>query len=148
MGVNLPRRFTSRTNEPAEKRFALWIRIVLDDIQSERTTKLFSELWALSKHSTIVSDCVNEIYQRGRNILLELVGELNPKLDAEEREILAVYIQSATEGTTIFAGFGKPFQQRMPWLIAISIGSLTELVKTISSADIRQGVQPPLWRHI
>src|SRR5439155_12128957 len=51
----------SRTNEPAEKRFALWVRFVLEDIQSERTTKLFSELWALSNQNQFVADCVNRI---------------------------------------------------------------------------------------
>lgn len=138
----------SRTSEPAEKRFALWIRFVLEDIQSERTTKLFSELWALANQNTFVSDAVNRIYERGRNILRELIGELNPNLDAEECEAVAVFIQAATEGMTIFAGFGKPFYHRLPWLTAISTKALTDLIKTIESDAIRQGAQPLLWRRV
>jgi AcrR family transcriptional regulator len=138
----------SRTTESAEKRFALWVRFVLEDIQSERTTKLFSELWALANQNTFVSDCVNRIYERGRILLLEVIEELNPRLTAEEREVVAVFIQAATEGTTIFAGFGKPFLERMPWLTAIATENLTGLIKTIDSETIRQGVQAPLWRRV
>jgi len=138
----------SRTNETAEKRFALWIRFVLEDIQNERTTKLFSELWALANQNTFVNDAVNRIYERGRNILRELIEELNPSLDPEERETVAVFIQAATEGMTIFAGYGKPFYQRMPWLSAIATDNLTALIKTIDSATIRQGVLPVLWRRV
>jgi AcrR family transcriptional regulator len=138
----------SRTTESAEKRFALWIRFVLEDIQSERTTKLFSELWALANQNTFGAECVNRIYERGRILLLEVIQELNPRLDADEREAVAVFIQAATEGTTIFAGFGKPFCHRMPWLTAISTATLTNLIKTIDSDTIRQGAPPPLWRRI
>lgn len=137
----------NRTDEPAEQRLGLMIRIILEDIQSQATTNLFPELWALSNHDPFVADCVKDIYSRGRQVLLELIGELNPALDADEREAVAVFIQASTEGMTVFAGYNKPFADRMPLIESIAIKALTDLVRTIDSKTIRTGIRQPLWRR-
>jgi AcrR family transcriptional regulator len=137
----------NRTDEPPDQRLALMIRIILEDIQSQATTNLFSELWALSNRDTFVAECVNDIYSRGRAVLLELIGELNPGLDEQEREAVAVFIQASTEGMTIFAGYNKQFSDRMSLLESIAIKGLVDLARTIDSKTIRTGIRQPLWRR-
>lgn len=137
----------NRTDEPAEQRLALMIRIILEDIQSQATTNLFPELWALANHDAFVAECVNDIYSRGRAVLLELIAELNPALDPEEREAVAVFVQASTEGMTVFAGYNKAFSDKMALLESIAIKGLVDLVKTIDSRTIRTGIRQPLWRR-
>jgi AcrR family transcriptional regulator len=136
-----------RTDEAPEQRLALMIRILLEDIQSQATTNLFPELWALANHDPFVADCVNDIYRRGREVLLELIAELNPSLDAHERETVAVFVHAAIEGMTIFAGHNKPFSDRMPMIESISVKAIVDLVRTIDSKTIRAGIRQPLWRR-
>jgi AcrR family transcriptional regulator len=137
----------SRSDEPADQRLALMIRIVLEDIQSQATTNLFPELWALANRDPFVAECVNDIYLRGRLVLLDLIGELNPALDATEREMVAIFIQAATEGATLFAGHNKPFADKMPMFESISVKVLVDMVRTIDSKTIRSGIRQPLWRR-
>jgi len=120
-----------RTDEPAEQRMALLIRILLEDIQSQATTNLFPELWALANRDRFVADCLNDIYRRGREVLLDLIAELNPGLDDTEREMVAVFVQASIEGMTLFAGHDKLFADRMPLLESISVKALVDLVRTI-----------------
>jgi len=40
------------------------------------------------------------------------------------------------EGTTIFAGHGKPWAAQMPRIKAVAITSLVHVAKTITPADI------------
>ena len=131
-----------RTDESAELRLRLLIRFILEDIQSKATTHLFTELWALANHDEFVADCINEIYRRGRDLMVSLIAQINPKLDKEEREVVATFIQAATEGMTIFAGYKRPFASRMPLLESVSVKALVDFVRDVDSEDIRAGLDP------
>lgn len=127
-------------HEPPELRLSLLISFILEDIQSKATTNLFPELWALSNHDPFFADCINDIYRRGRELMVGLISEINPNLDAEEREVVATFVQAATEGMTIFAGHNKPFADRMPLIESLSIKTLVDLVKSADSKTIRTAI--------
>lgn len=112
-----------------EEQLQRYCELVLDDIQARRTTHLFPELWALSNHDPFVFDRMHELYARARQPLVEILRTMRPDLSAEEHETLALFISFSMEGSTIFAGFGKPFSSRMNCIKRISSQSFINIVK-------------------
>jgi AcrR family transcriptional regulator len=113
------------------------IGIVLDDIVSRRTTHVFTELWALSNHNEFVAERVAAFYAHAHRLLAAPIAVLNPALSPDQAEILARYISATMEGTTIFAGHGKPWAHQMPQLKAIAVKGLIDLVRTIRPQDVQ-----------
>ncbi len=105
-------------------------RFILEDIRSKKTTHLFPELWALSNHDAFVLGRVQDLYDRARAPLSEIVGEMRPDLSAEDRRAIALFISASIEGMTPFAGFEKPFEPLMPKLEEIALYSFVTLVET------------------
>jgi AcrR family transcriptional regulator len=112
-----------------EQRLQRYCRLVLDDIQSKKTTRLFPELWALSNHDAFVYDRMHELYARARAPLDEIVADMRPDLTAQDQQTLALFISFAMEGATIFVGFAKPFTARMGQIKHIAIGGFIDLVR-------------------
>lgn len=130
---------------PEEKLEAI-IRIILQDIRTKKTTRLFPELWALANFDSFVADCVNDSYINARKALNILVAEINPRLPQEERETLCLFVSGALEGMTVFAGYQKPWEEKMPWIENIATKSLINFVKTATAEDIRGHEGDPLSR--
>lgn len=128
--------YDNTTMSPEEKLTEL-ITFVLEDIQTRKTTRLFPELWALANNDPFVADLVEHVYEIERSSIRGVVEQLNPALDPEEVQTVAIFISASMEGTTMFAGFEKPWTGKMPWLINIAIKSLVHFVKTATSEDIR-----------
>jgi AcrR family transcriptional regulator len=120
----------------AQAQLELMIGLVLDDIATRRTTHVFTELWALSNHNDFVADRVAAFYAHAHGLLAATIRQLNPALSAEQAEIVGRYISATMEGTTIFAGHGKPWAHQMPQLKAIAVKALVELARTITPAEI------------
>jgi AcrR family transcriptional regulator len=97
-----------------EERLRLLIVICLDDIAGKRTTRLFTELWALANHNDFIADRVRGFYQRVHDFIGEYVAALNPALTGEEVAIVSLYISASMEGSTPFLGFEKPWVEQMP----------------------------------
>lgn len=124
-------------NRPADEQLAIFIRSSLDRIESKDLTRLFIELWAMANHSEYVADKV-EIAYRNINALMEpLIAELNPALSPEDVEIVALYINASIEGTTMLAGYDKPWSSKMPHLKEIAVSFLVDLAKTITPEAVR-----------
>src|SRR6188768_224930 len=64
----------------AEERLRIVIRMCLDDICSKRTTRLFTELWALANHNDLIADRVRAFYRKVHDVIAEYVSALNPQL--------------------------------------------------------------------
>ncbi|WP_235523492.1 TetR/AcrR family transcriptional regulator [Sphingobium sp. Leaf26] len=105
-------------------------RFILEDIRSKKTTHLFPELWALSNHDAFVLGRVQDLYDRARAPLSEIVGEMRPDLPGGDRKAIALFISASIEGMTPFAGFEKPFEPLMPKLEEIALYSFVTLVET------------------
>lgn len=121
----------------AEQRLENYVALVLGDITTKKTTRLFPELWAMANHESFVQERIEELYVRARAALNALIAEINPALPDDERETLALFMSASIEGTTVFAGFEKPWQPRMPWLIAIAQRSFVDLARNLKPGEIR-----------
>jgi len=125
-----------RPDLSAEERLRLVIVICLEDIAGKRTTRLFSELWALANHNAFIAERVRLFYQRVQDFIGEYVAQLNPALSPQEVHTVALYISASMEGSTPFLGYQKPWAPQMPAFIAIAGRVLVDLAKTITSRDI------------
>jgi AcrR family transcriptional regulator len=121
----------------AEDRLTELCVLILEDICTKKTTRIFPELWALSNHDPFVLERVQELYARARVVLNEVIAELNPALPEDERQTLALFISASMEGLTVFAGHKKPFQLQMPWLERIACKSFLQLVTSLKPGEIK-----------
>lgn len=119
-----------------ETQLTLMIEICLDDISSKRTTHVFTELWALSNHNEFVADRVSAFYRNVHAQFAAVIAPLNPALSPADVDAVARFISASLEGTTVFAGHGKAWADKMPQMKAIAIRSLVHLAKTIGPGDI------------
>ena len=100
---NYDKLLEDRVRQPelsAEERLRLIIVICLDDIAGKRTTRLFTELWALANQNEFVADRVRVFYQRVHDFIGEYVAQLNPALSPDEVHTVALYISASMEGST------------------------------------------------
>jgi len=131
----------SEVRQPAispEDRLRLIVKLCLDDIAGKRTTRLFTELWALANHNPFVADRVRAFYQRVHDFIGEVVTELNPALSPDQVHTLALYISASMEGTTPFLGFEKPWAVKMPQITGIAAEAMVALVTAITPEQIAQ----------
>lgn len=121
----------------AEQKLERFIRLLLDDIQTKRTTRLFPHLWVLANYDPIVAKAVDSIYILERRTLTHLIAEINPSLADQEREALAVYVSASVAGSTMFMGFEKPWAGELPLYSAIACHALVGLVKSITPDQLK-----------
>ena len=129
-------------NRPAEEQLAIFIRSSLDRVATKDLTRLFIELWAMANHSEYVADKVEIAYRNLNNLMSPMITEINPALSPEDVEVVALYINTSIEGTTMIAGYGKPWSSKMPQLKEIAVKSLVDLAKTITPEQVR-GIAGP-----
>ena len=137
--VSYDKLLESRVRQPelsAEERLHLIIVMCLDDIAGMRTTRLFTELWALANHNPFIADRVRAFYQRVHDFIAEYVSSLNPALPPDDVQTVAIYISATMEGTTPFAGYQKPWADRMPALRRIAASHLVDLARTVTPEQI------------
>lgn len=116
---------------PSERLVKICV-FILEDIRTKKTTRIFPELWALSNHDPFANERVQDLYNRARVSLEVLIATINPAMPLQVRKDLALFISASMEGLTIFAGYEKPFLNRMPALEKIAIKSFLHLVETLS----------------
>jgi AcrR family transcriptional regulator len=112
-----------------EQRLERYCQLVLDDIPSKKTTRFFPELWALSNHDPFVHERMHDLYARARAPLDDIIAAMRPDLAPTERETLSLFISFAMEGSTMFAGYAKPFAPRMDQIKHIALRSFVDLVR-------------------
>ncbi len=124
----------SRVRQPGispEERLRLMIVICLEDIAGKRTTRLFTELWALANTNVFIAERVRAFYLKVHDFIGEAVSALNPALSPDEVHTVALYISASMEGSTPFVGFEKPWAAKMPMFTAIAADALVALAKSI-----------------
>ncbi|WP_245654019.1 TetR/AcrR family transcriptional regulator [Novosphingobium rosa] len=126
-------KITHRRGTPPAERLAEVCQMVLEDIRTKKTTRLFPELWALSNHDSFVLERVQELYARARAPLNDIIEEMRPDLSPEQRSTIALFISASMEGMTVFAGHEKPFEQRMPELEGVSIAAFLGLIQSFGA---------------
>lgn len=128
---------------PAEDALALIITGTMEGAKAKGTTHLLTELWAMGNHNELVADRMEALYQYVQILIGSFVKQLNPTLNDEEVEAVSIFINAAMEGTTVLAGYGKPWTAKMPLLKMIAANSLVKIAKTITPAEIRMLEVPP-----
>lgn len=127
----------------AEGRLEGLCRLILDDIRTKKTTRIFPELWALANHDAFVSDRVYEMYERPLRFLIGVVREMRPDLTDEQSRLLSLFVAASMEGMTIFAGYQKPFVADMGRIENIAVRSFIDLVRTIRPEGFDRLIEPP-----
>lgn len=115
---------------PPEERLVRLCRLIIDDIGSKKTTRLFPELWALANHDAFVYERVHELYARARAPLIDIIADMRPDLAERDRFDLALFISSSMEGLTVFAGYRMPFESRLAAVEAIGIRAFINIVRS------------------
>ena len=133
---DLLKRGVYESRMPAEEALALVISGTLNDIETKRITNLITELWAMSNHNEFVADRVEALYRYVHDLIGTFVAELNPALDAGQVETVALYINATMEGTTVLAGFEKPWAAKMPHMKTMAVKWLIDMVKSITPEDL------------
>ena len=123
---------------PPEDRLAEICGLILEDIRTEKTTRVFPELWTLSNHDPFILERVQELYARAREPIKEIIKEIRPDLDDEAAGDLAMFVSASMEGLTIFAGYNKPFEPKMPTYEMIAIQAFVEIVRNYDPATSLQ----------
>jgi AcrR family transcriptional regulator len=121
---------THEPGVPPDVRLGRYCQLVLEDIRTKKTTRVFPELWAMSNHDPFVLDRVQELYTRARAPLVEIVAEMRPDLPEQNRNDLALFVSASMEGMTVFAGHTKPYEPRMPTIEAIAIESFIGVIRS------------------
>ncbi|MEM1020306.1 MAG: TetR/AcrR family transcriptional regulator [Sphingomonadales bacterium] len=121
----------------AEEKLTALITLVLDDIETKKTTRLFPELWALANFDPFVADLVESVYEIERTIFRSVLKDLNPALTDEERETLCLFLSASLEGQTMFIGYEKRWTDKRPWIKNLAIKALVDFAKTVTADDIR-----------
>lgn len=131
------RRRIANTGRHADEALALVIGGSLDEIQTKKMTHLFTELWAMANHNEFVAERVELVYRYVHSLIAGFVSELNPALSPEEVEIVSVYISASIEGSTMLAGYGKPWSRIMPQIKGMAVKLLVTMAKTITPEEVR-----------
>ena len=117
-------------------RFKAVVVNVLRDIQTLQTTRFFPELWSMANYDDIIAERLQEFYRRARAPTIALLQRLNPLLDEHDAETLCIFFSSLAEGSTIFAGHGKPYADRMADISALAIRSFMEIAENITPGEL------------
>lgn len=120
----------------AEDGLARLIAHILDDVSTKQTAHLFTELWAMANHNKLVADRLGALHRHVHQMITSFVERLNPALSHEDAAVVAIFIYGATDGMTMFSGFGRPWASDMPGVKNIAVKGLVELAKTITPRDI------------
>lgn len=124
------------TGMSPEDALALVIGGSLDQISTKSMTHLFIELWAMANHNEFVADRVEASYRYMHDLIASFVAQLNPALSPAEVHAVSLFINASIEGSTMLAGFGKPWSSMMPQMKTIAVRSLVQLAKTITPDEI------------
>lgn len=81
---------------------------LIADCREERTSKFFSELWALSFRDEGARAVLDSFYVHHREQLEEMILRANPKLDRKTAKLRAAVIACQIEGLVPVVGYDKP----------------------------------------
>ncbi len=117
-----------RSQGTPEEQFKAIVNDVISDLATRETTVFFPELWSLSNHEESVARSMNEMYARYRQVLADVISEVNPALSRTQVKRLALFISCSMEGHTVFVGFQKPWAAEIPHIIHMATQSFLWLI--------------------
>lgn len=118
-----------------EDRFRSIVGVIIEDIATKKTTRMFTQLWSLANFDPFVQDRLDDVYLTERKLLEQLIGDIEPQLDADQREILALFICASIEGLTVFAGYQKPWRSSLDRIEEIAVASFLRLIRSTADTE-------------
>lgn len=122
----------------AEQRLERLIRLNIRDLQTEKTSKFFPELWVMANRDRFAASLVENIYARQRAAFEHVITELNPRLGKQELKLVTLFVSSAQEGLTMFVGHEKRWSKSLPAIENIAVKGLVNLVKSITNEEVHR----------
>jgi AcrR family transcriptional regulator len=116
-------------HDDPEREFRAIVSTVIGDLNKRRTTVFFTELWSLSNHERAVTSAMDQMYERYRHILADIIVRLNPALSAQQIRRLALFISASIEGHTVFIGYRKPWIADTAAISEMAIQSFLWLIR-------------------
>jgi AcrR family transcriptional regulator len=117
-----------RAGADPDEQFEKILRLVFTDLQDQRTTIVFPELWSLANHEAGVSGQLDHMYERYRSVMAEIIYDMNPSLGKSKAAKLAVFFSATVEGHTIFVGYDKPMSDEIDEYIEFALKSFRWLI--------------------
>ena len=115
--------------DPIEQ-FKALIEMIIRDLNRKRTTVFFPELWALANHHVHAVDLMDDMYEKYRHVLVEVMRLINPTLSDAQLHRLALFISCSIEGHTMFIGNGKRWIDETENIVAMAAKSFLWLVQS------------------
>lgn len=103
-----------------EEKFRKIAELIILDLATLETTRVFPELWAKSNHDPFVQERLNDLYRRGRQTTVQLVSRLRPDIPENIRQMIGVITAGCFEGLTIFAGHGKEWEGNIETIASLA----------------------------
>lgn len=114
----------------AQDQFRALIVGIVRDLNSTTTTVFFPEVWSMANHDEHAAQFMDAMYGRYRDVLVDVIGQINPALSPEQLMRLALYISASLEGQTMFVGDGKPWQQETMNIVSMATQSFLWLIRS------------------
>jgi AcrR family transcriptional regulator len=121
-------RIVETSGDSPEDHFVAIVEYLIEDLNTERTSKFFPELWALANHDDYALELMETMYANERKALAELICAINPNLDEQQTRNLALFISSSIEGMTMFVGAGKKQEGILQPMKKIACRSFLQLI--------------------
>jgi AcrR family transcriptional regulator len=107
------RRFAENRNRSPQARLESIIDDAFADFVKPGLSAGIVESWGLALHESFARDVVVEVQKQFTRLFARLVGEINPELSMEERELRGALIVSSCQGLVIFLRWSEDDASRM-----------------------------------
>jgi len=121
-------RIAKVSDDSPEDRFVAVIEYLIEDLNTQRTTRFFPEIWALANHDDYADELMADMYEKERKALYDLIQAINPDLNRQQTSSLALFISSSIEGMTMFVGAGKKQEEALQSMKNIACKSFLQLI--------------------
>lgn len=112
-----------------EQQFVAILDEVITDLNTRKATVFFPELWSLSNHEKGITRSMDDMYARYREVMADIISEINPALSAAQCRRLALFFTASIEGHTIFIGNQKPWRAETANIVTLASQSFLWLIK-------------------
>ena len=111
-----------------EEQFIALVHWIVHDLKSEHTTRFFPEVWSLSNHDEHAANFMDAMYGRYREVLIDVIALINPKLRTTQIRRIALFVSASLEGHTIFIGHDKPWRKESENIVKLATQSFLWLI--------------------
>lgn len=103
---------------------------IVRDLNNKTTTVFFPEVWSMANHDEHATEVMDAMYGSYRDVLVDVIGLINPTLSHSQLTRLAIYISASLEGHTMFIGHRKPWKKETENIISMASQSFLWLIRS------------------